>query len=1504
MNSYRYYNYDLPAHNYNYDYYERSYDECNTNKSAHRSIRTPPLPPDEPISIDNKSKSINDTESALSIPAPPPPPPPQPPSIPYDAYPYNYYSYYNYAHPPLAPIASSSSLSNQQQALAYPPPYPSSSSAQLPAYQANCNSLPNPVDATSPPLNQYQEVTSTNTPSSNVADTFKRYSPSNKISSNETQSVKSSNKNEHDLANEQVKIKPEASSSLDEQASHNEMNKSNDNDDDDLVAFKNKIQIQLKEKLFNDSLGRMKQSSANSSRSVSSSSTNNSLIEEEEGESKEANREKRHHRHHHKHHKRHKHHHHHRHKHHKHKKERHSKTDRKEKTKLDPQNEEENSDEDDLDQERSHKKSLRRSDRIKVIETKKQHHKELVIAEKIKKHHTHNHDSNDGVENGTPRSDSEHCNDISLAANPSEDLDKMQAVKVKDRWRRFSEKELCAENSDQLLNNKNSTELVLTNLNSPCKAESTTFSPNKFDSPRAFKKMLLNKAACESLDSSSSHTNIISSNEFNVDFKELYSLYDHIDENLYLCKKKKTKFNKEAKRMVCDCSTSEQERQMGIVACGDDCLNRLLMIECGVRCPCGEHCTNRNFKTKNNAKIQPFKTEMKGYGLKAANDLKANTFLIEYIGEVIGLREFKKRCEKYSEQNNEHFYFMSLHNDLFIDATKKGNISRFFNHSCDPNCETQKWTVNGELRIGFFTKRPVGVNEELSFDYQFQTVGKKQQKCYCGSEKCRGYLGVSSKDGASNSLSGALNHMWEQESDEEEDEDDEDEEDSNEDEEDNEENGENKESNDENVVEEVKTKNRSSSKRKKAHSTKSHGKHKRKSKDRKKRRSNKDFELNSQIKSIDSLSNKENVLKLCQLMYRTESLESRIDMLNLLLNTKSEISLRLFMDYHGLKLLWSWMVDLDSINDSIAHLECKMKILKVLSMMSIKNRTTLEECKLLAIVKKWSEMDNAAKTIENGLNESESDAELNETLSKKKLNDTEKWVRNEILKIADSVVDKEAKHNHHQSKEISDAYKQLVEQASELVDEWSNLKQEFKIPKKQRDEERKELERELNSTSDANRATSQATNSANANENYSTEKNRDYKYRNRYFNKRNYHENHYNYNQGGGYYNQFDYQNQNLTKEQRRQLFEQHIKEQEAAAAAAQATQEAERVATEATAGLAAQSQPKQELKLVFDNKTQQWIQCYVQQPFDQYYSYYNRDENRMGPPQNSSIQMNANNQADFLQPNNIMNRINITDSHLNDLKQAVQQFMPEVEQVKQTITEKLSAPSPASPILKNTKKTDSSLKSSTSRKSLSMISAKLPPDWKCKEMGKRILYYNTKTKKSQWQYPHAKSSSAKNKSSESQKKAKLDENSSKDKKSNDEAITSTSTTIEPDQANKECDKTTPVQSSVVVSDTASSEAFKICKDQFREKLSKLIVKVLQPFLKEDFKVGHIQNTDDFKHLARKFTHMIMEKEMSRATKIEELDLNKRIKMKAQEFITRYMQRFNGNYSRKTDDQN
>ena len=34
-----------------------------------------------------------------------------------------------------------------------------------------------------------------------------------------------------------------------------------------------------------------------------------------------------------------------------------------------------------------------------------------------------------------------------------------------------------------------------------------------------------------------------------------------------------------------------------------------------------------------------------------------------------------------------------------------------------------QWTVNGKLRIGFFSVRDVEVNEELTFDYKFERFG-------------------------------------------------------------------------------------------------------------------------------------------------------------------------------------------------------------------------------------------------------------------------------------------------------------------------------------------------------------------------------------------------------------------------------------------------------------------------------------------------------------------------------------------------------------------------------------------------------------------------------------------------------------------------------------------------------------------------------------------------------------------------------------------------------------
>nr|KAG5713638.1 hypothetical protein BaRGS_024686 [Batillaria attramentaria] len=87
---------------------------------------------------------------------------------------------------------------------------------------------------------------------------------------------------------------------------------------------------------------------------------------------------------------------------------------------------------------------------------------------------------------------------------------------------------------------------------------------------------------------------------------------------------------------------------------------------------------------------------------------------MEYVGELLDYKEFVRRTRQYAKQGMMHHYFMALNAD--------------------------EWTVNGELRVGFFTKKPVTCGEELTFDYQFEFYGEPQ-KCYCGSENCRGFIG-------------------------------------------------------------------------------------------------------------------------------------------------------------------------------------------------------------------------------------------------------------------------------------------------------------------------------------------------------------------------------------------------------------------------------------------------------------------------------------------------------------------------------------------------------------------------------------------------------------------------------------------------------------------------------------------------------------------------------------------------------------------------------------------
>jgi len=107
-----------------------------------------------------------------------------------------------------------------------------------------------------------------------------------------------------------------------------------------------------------------------------------------------------------------------------------------------------------------------------------------------------------------------------------------------------------------------------------------------------------------------------------------------------------------------------------------------------------------------------------------------------------------RMSDKY--KNDPHHYCLMLSGGIVIDGYRNANEGRFVNHSCEPNCEMQKWSVNGYYRMGLFALRDIKAGEELSYDYNFESFNSEtQQTCCCGSEKCRGVIGGKKKFAAS-----------------------------------------------------------------------------------------------------------------------------------------------------------------------------------------------------------------------------------------------------------------------------------------------------------------------------------------------------------------------------------------------------------------------------------------------------------------------------------------------------------------------------------------------------------------------------------------------------------------------------------------------------------------------------------------------------------------------------------------------------------------------------------
>ncbi|XP_033615117.1 histone-lysine N-methyltransferase EHMT1 isoform X6 [Fukomys damarensis] len=164
-----------------------------------------------------------------------------------------------------------------------------------------------------------------------------------------------------------------------------------------------------------------------------------------------------------------------------------------------------------------------------------------------------------------------------------------------------------------------------------------------------------------------------------------------------------------------------------------------LIFECNHACSCWRNCRNRVVQNGLRARLQLYRTQDVGWGVRTLQDIPVGTFVCEYVGELISDSE--------ADVREEDSYLFDLDNKdgevYCIDARFYGNVSRFINHHCEPNLVPVRVFMSHQdlrfPRIAFFSTRLIQAGEQLGFDYgeRFWDIKGKLFSCRCGSPKCR-----------------------------------------------------------------------------------------------------------------------------------------------------------------------------------------------------------------------------------------------------------------------------------------------------------------------------------------------------------------------------------------------------------------------------------------------------------------------------------------------------------------------------------------------------------------------------------------------------------------------------------------------------------------------------------------------------------------------------------------------------------------------------------------------
>lgn len=121
--------------------------------------------------------------------------------------------------------------------------------------------------------------------------------------------------------------------------------------------------------------------------------------------------------------------------------------------------------------------------------------------------------------------------------------------------------------------------------------------------------------------------------------------------------------------------------------------------------------------------IKRRRSKLHGWGVFADQRINKNKRIIDYAGEKISHQDSLKREQRYMKAGT--IWCFQINRRWVRDAAVGGNVARFINHSCHPNCYVH---IVGDI-IWIRAARTIRKGEELTYDYM--TDGEGHIACRC-----------------------------------------------------------------------------------------------------------------------------------------------------------------------------------------------------------------------------------------------------------------------------------------------------------------------------------------------------------------------------------------------------------------------------------------------------------------------------------------------------------------------------------------------------------------------------------------------------------------------------------------------------------------------------------------------------------------------------------------------------------------------------------------------------